>query len=378
MVEPVAILVMSRLFHTLALQSSRFLPVPSLRILRRCGQVGDVASLQRFDELMKDAAACPPRAARGPIDLRSIARIANHLRQWAPAIVPAHTRDDDGASSSDDSLAAPASQRRMHLRWCLLQLDNLRVSLDEKDWRERRPGGRGWQFDTYSLLQCMRLVLHLRNRSKLPLVLEKALALAMPMLTDEIRASLTLDGRAPSAATLGRTQPCLDACLLLLHKKMLESKKWLLYVWADSSPQLSYNFFISTMVAISEDSIVEVSALAAALARTVYTPDLSEEEAELILVARSEMIKKLSGLLLKINNMPQCLALGGATLEHKIRCLLHIFWMMCGPCPRLPRVMTMAHNVMSFTTDMGVESGLADAVSPSLKASQKMLNRLIF
>ena len=156
-VEPVAILVMSRLFHTLALQSSRFLSVPDLRILRRCGQVGDVASLQRFDELMKEAAACPPRAGRGQIDLHNIARIASHLRRWAPAIVPAHTKDDDGASSSDDSLAALASQRRMHLRWCLFQLDNLRESLEAKDWREVRHGGRGWQFDTYSLLQCVRL-----------------------------------------------------------------------------------------------------------------------------------------------------------------------------------------------------------------------------
>ena len=155
----------------------------------------------------------------------------------------------------------------------------------------------------------------------------------------------------------------------LAAQKMLDSGSWLLYVWADSSPQLSYNFFLTTMLAIREDSLCGAATIANKLALTPYTADLSDEEVEPVLKARAGMVKGLGDMITIINNMPQCLALGGSALAHKVRCLLHVFWMMSGPCPRMDRLMVLAQSVVSFTTDLGVESGMADAVSPSIKAA---------
>ena len=315
-VEPIAVLVMLRKFRTVAIGAGRFMAGESCpRIMK----LGEASVWSRLASLLQEAAAYET-AEPLRLDLRSVADVASHLRQWATLIVcPAG--EGDGGSDSSDAAVGLMEQRRMHLRWCLLQLDALRDSVDgnASQARELRAGGRGWQVDTGVLLHCLRLVTQVRNRHSLSSVVDTALQVTLPSLADDCRKLLSSRGGGSiSAATLTRAQPCLDASFLLLHKKMLDSGSWLLYVWADSSPQLSYNFFLTTMLAIREDSLCGAATIANKLALTPYTADLSDEEAEPVLKARAGMVKGLGDMITIINNMPQCLALGGSALAHKV------------------------------------------------------------
>ena len=120
---------------------------------------------------------------------------------------------EDGASADDDEEEAIA-QNRMHLRTCLLQLDALADSLKAKHSRERRPGGKGSRFDGALMMSCVRLMMHVRNRSTVPEVIDRALEIAIPTLAAECRASLTKHGQVPHGSTLSRVQPCFDAAIL--------------------------------------------------------------------------------------------------------------------------------------------------------------------
>ena len=65
--------------------------------------------------------------------------------------------------------------------------------------------------------------------------------------------------------------------------------------------------------------------------------------------------------------MPGCLGAGATGLPTKVRLILHVFWMMAKP-PRLERMSSWLKQVVSFTTDTGVEIGLADFEAPSVRS----------
>ena len=362
-VEPIVALIKQKAFRTVVVQASKFMSLLDAKISHLGTQAG-IASLQA---LLKAATACPPRPTYEPVDLRNIANIANHLRRWAPQILVPAAGDDGGDAADDDDEADVVAQNRMQLKRCLIQLDGLAESFGRSQLCERREGG-GWQFHGAAMLQCIRLMMQVRNRSKIAEVVDKALRVAIPTLAESCLSALSMAGHIPDGSTLSRAQPCLDAALLLLHKAMLDIGKWALYVWADSSPQLSYNFLISTMLAIAEDKLVQALDAAALLARTKYTPDLEERDAEEVLKTRADCLKVLAECTHIINNMPQCLAVGGTSLMHKVRVILHIFWMMGGP-DRLASVIRRAASIVSFTTDLGTEMGLSDVVAPSVRAA---------
>lgn len=65
--------------------------------------------------------------------------------------------------------------------------------------------------------------------------------------------------------------------------------------------------------------------------------------------------------------MPQMLASGNASLAKKVTLLLHTLWMTIGP-PRMHGVLNVCNNIMSFTTDMGTELGLAEFEAKDLRS----------
>jgi hypothetical protein len=64
--------------------------------------------------------------------------------------------------------------------------------------------------------------------------------------------------------------------------------------------------------------------------------------------------------------MPQCLGSGHTKLCDKVRLVMHLLWMH-SRSPRLRNTRQLADSVVSFTTDFGVELGLADVRALSLK-----------
>ena len=71
--------------------------------------------------------------------------------------------------------------------------------------------------------------------------------------------------------------------------------------------------------------------------------------------------------MLWITHPPQCLGVGATSLPTKVRLTLHIFWMLCVP-PRLHNLMECLKNFVSFTTDLGTESGIASFEAPSVRS----------
>lgn len=297
----------------------------------------------------------------------AIVRIGDRLRRWAPAILRraayAHTAGD-------------VVQDTMLLRDSLILLDALSRSLLDK----RREGACQFaKFDGLHLLSCMRLMMDLRNRSKLPWAIERALDIAVPAMADSIRKELAHTRYAPSASTLSRNQCFLDAALLFLQKDAFRAQPHLFYIMADSSPQCSYNFFLSHMLTIAEPDILTVFKLAQELsacryqrARIDFNCDedvvVSEEEAIATLVRRHELSTALELLMVWVTNLPQCLGSGATSLSTKVRLIMHGFWMF-SEHPRLRTMIGDLANVIAFTSDMGTELGLAEFQVPCIRAA---------
>jgi hypothetical protein len=84
-----------------------------------------------------------------------------------------------------------------------------------------------------------------------------------------------------------------------------------LYIWADSSPQATYDFLMTIVVAIRLDKLREAFELAKSLANAKYSPDLPEETARQVLEERADLSRRLRVIMVFITLMPQCMGLGG-------------------------------------------------------------------
>ena len=288
---------------------------------------------------------------------------------WAPAIL-------DRARSNPGQGDALELAR---LRDALLLLDGLRDSLG-KDGKQRRTGGRGRQFDPECLLACMRLMMDLRSRQSLPTVVTRALEATVPTLADGIQQELQVAKAMPHASTLSRSQASLDAAIFFLQQERLKQKDHWFYILADSSPQRSYNFLLSTMLVIADDDMRECFHAAQSLSLVApYKPvreatdedtAISEEDVIQNLKERAARTQRLMDLMTWVTNFPQCLGLGCATLPAKARALLHIFWMLSASSDRkLQHMKENLGRIMAFTTDMGTEMGLAEYVAPCVRAA---------
>ena len=295
-VEPVATLIQNRQFHTVTVQSSRSWQ----RRPTRFNWLSDAADLQKFHDMLKRAEACSsPQPGSMPIDLASIAGIANHLRRWSQAILLPREGEDEDHDNPD----------RMLLRNCVLQLDNLKWQQEGGGVMQRRPHGKGRQFTGSELVNSIRLMMQLRNRSNLPFVINRALEICMPTLSAECRLACQ-KLKAPSPATVSKLQHVFDAALLLLQEETLE-EACALYIWADSSPQATYDFLMTIVVAIRLDKLREAFELAKSLANAKYSPDLPEETAPQVLEERADLSRRLRVIMVFITLMPQCMGLGG-------------------------------------------------------------------
>eukprot|EP00969_Alexandrium_andersonii_P342079 15120895-Alexandrium_andersonii.AAC.1 len=65
-----------------------------------------------------------------------------------------------------------------------------------------------------------------------------------------------------------------------------------------------------------------------------------------VLRERSELAERLCASMYFTTNMPQCQGLGHASLIHKVRLVLHIFWMMARS-PKLASLVSMAQSVVA-------------------------------
>ena len=225
-VEPVAYLVQAQRWTTLCFRARSWM----LKCHRK-EKLGNHPDDICFRQLVQRGRDCLPVSSNTATDLSAIARIGDHLREWAPTIL-----ETARAAGTEASV-------KMRLTDALTMLRNLNFAQQQLGQR-RGPGDTsvGFKHSSKRLLECCRLMMHLRRRSSLPQAVAIALDAAIPGIKPERETwEETLVKSLPSQATLSSSQCSLDAALLLHQGRQLSQSKFLLYILADSTPQAGYN-----------------------------------------------------------------------------------------------------------------------------------------
>ena len=328
--------------------------------------VGCRGQVQRFWDLLKSAPDTYPFQHGVPVNLGAVSRIADRLRTWAPIILDHYGHRDLDREDEDEH-----GIQLMRLRDSVQLLESLQESLHSGMSRQRGVGYRGPRHDTKRLLACMRLMMEIRNRNKLPTVVARALEASLPGLAGDLGKEERLASVLPSKTTLSRNQCALDAAMLMLQSQELFEEEHCIYILADSSPQLSYNLFLSMMQLIPLSKLVTCFKAASQLCLLQYRGlSAGEEDKDDVLATlrrRVELTKVIQDCIIWMVNMPACLGAGSTSVATKVRLILHVFWMLGQP-PRLACVARLVNMVVAFTTDMGVEIGMSDFEACSLRS----------
>ena len=225
----------------------------------------------------------------------------------------------------------------------------------------------GVTYKTSKMLQCLSVLLMLRNRSDYKNTLKKALAASLP---ESIMGSFIqkLDSsKLPSASSLSKNQAIFDAALTVLYRQLYPLQDFWIYLWADASPQGPLGeMFLTEMLIVRKDNMRTAWTTAMALASLhVHAPTEDDDfhstvfadSATDLLTRRAALAAQLEPMLVQLINMPQFLAPGAASLANKVRSLLFILWMYAAE-PRHDAVSQFCRNIVAFTTDMGTELGI--------------------
>ena len=82
---------------------------------------------------------------------------------------------------------------------------------------------------------------------------------------------------------------------------------------------------------------------------------------------KAKLVETLAQDLCWVVNPVACLGLGATSVATKVRLVLHSLWMQMQP-PRFPSLIEVLPRVVSVTTDMGTELGIADFVVPTIRS----------
>ena len=116
----------------------------------------------------------------------------------------------------------------------------------------------GVQVETAKLFACVRMMMHIRNRSVLPETIRLGIDALAPGLASSLRDNIKY---LPGSSTLSRSQCTVDVALMLRHQRMLSDHQHCFYLLADSSPQCQYNFFLCSSLVIRIDQLANLSDL---------------------------------------------------------------------------------------------------------------------
>lgn len=225
--------------------------------------------------------------------------------------------------------------------------------------------------------------MHVRSRSKMQEIVDRAVDIALPGAVIS-----ALPGKVVNHSSLSKYQCALDGAIIMLQRLQLQHEPSDFYLLADSSPQAGYNFLLTTMLTIPHSGLQECFAAANRLCSLAHNkhedhapgpieedgepgmdidegPDPDEVHAKLR--ERAALAKKLESLMTFTTNIPLCLGLGSTDLPAKVRCILHLMWLL-SDTPRLPGMQDLLARIVSVTTDMGTEMGISDYEAPSLQS----------
>jgi hypothetical protein len=108
--------------------------------------------------------------------------------------------------------------------------------------------------------------------------MDRALKITFPsMSVDELR---SLAPHMPSASSISRMQSVVDAAIAVQMQSALADQRQTLYMWADSSPQLSYNFLMVAALIVPHSTLLDAFKAARELASLQLPMHVFEAELE--------------------------------------------------------------------------------------------------
>eukprot|EP00959_Pyramimonas_sp_CCMP1952_P123782 2587916-Pyramimonas_sp.AAC.1 len=161
---------------------------------------------------------------------------------------------------------------------------------------------------------------------------------------------------------ISRAQFIFDAAVLRVFAERFDMTEMQIFVWADASPQRNVGeMFLTELLMVRKSDIELCCQRAWELANIkVCTSGPSRFQINHNAIARwARLTREVEGYLLRHVCVPQFLGSGASSLTYKAKCVVFLMYLMSRE-PRLLSLLGACRNVVSFTSDMGTELGLAD------------------
>lgn len=202
------------------------------------------------------------------------------------------------------------------------------------------------------------------NESKMKDVILRSIKLCMDTSVAKWLTALVNDPtcafKVPSASVLSKKRIFFDCALMLLWREILARRQRYHYIMADSSPQFGRDLLLVEDVSSDVGEIVEASELVDTLALLAYYFTVEDSDPDAVDTAVRdfrELTSELGGLLDRHVWVPMGLGCRRAGLAFKLHALFHAMFLEVGSWKGVKEL--CRHRVVSITTDMGVEMGIA-------------------
>lgn len=173
-------------------------------------------------------------ASGSAIDIDALKGLAANIRRWAPVVLrEAERNDDEGAE-------------RLSLEKSVKYLDGVVHAAQERNTTNRSGG---FVYKAEFVVKALLLSRMLRSKNKVRDVEERVWSMLPKPLAPLVR-KLQADGflKMCSPTTIRRSQLVVDACLCMHRRIYLAPVSGSRYLFADSSPQGNYDWFVVNLV----------------------------------------------------------------------------------------------------------------------------------
>ena len=279
-----------------------------------------------------------------PLNAAHATKIAEALRCFAPVILGSLQDEEDRASQQFD------------LEQMVGRLDSFACGC------KPRESGR---LDATTAVATLAAAMQLRNRSSLSKTVKNVFEVVFP----GCEVDPATWSKVPSASSLSRSQLLVDAAFCCFMRRRFSELHGSIFMLADSSPQAGHDYLLSTCLMISRADLARCSDAARFMQGSwdaflsAYTQGDHERMRE-IAVQRQECGEVLKQCLAVHRFIPMGLGSGASSLDHKARAIARA---VLSETQSAPALRAALGQVVSVTTDLGTEAGLADMCGLSLQ-----------
>ena len=279
-----------------------------------------------------------------PLNAAHATKIAEALRCFAPVILGSLQDEEDRPSQQFD------------LEQMVGRLDSFASGCKPRQSRK---------LDATTAVSTLAAAMQLRNRSSLCKTVKSVFEVVFP----GCEVDPATWSKVPSASSLSRSQLLVDAAFCCFMRRRFSELHGSIFMLADSSPQAGHDYLLSTCLMISRADLAKCSDAARFMRGSwdafvsAYTQEDHERMRD-IAVQRQECGEVLKQCLAVHRFIPMGLGSGASSLDHKARAIARA---VLAETQSVPALRATLGQVVSVTTDLGTEAGLADMCGLSLQ-----------